>query len=236
MNRLMPGKIEELFNKIAPRYDFLNDLLSFGLHRIWKRKLLKFLQPIPGEKWIDLCCGTGDLTVLIARYLKPKGNVLGIDFSSHQLALAKKRVIKEKEFQITFIKQDVLENCLPRNSFNGVVMAYGLRNLSNTKEGIKEVYRLLKPGGRAGILDFNSFENGSINPLFQKVYLRLIVVPIASLFKLKKEYEYIESSLQNFPNGTVQKQIAIDAGFENVRYQLLARGQMGILLMEKPRG
>ena len=235
MNRIMPDKIEELFNKIAPSYDFLNDLFSFGLHRIWKGKLLKALQPLPGEKWIDLCCGTGDLTVSIARHIQPQGNILGIDFSSQQLAVARKRVIQGQDLPITFIQQDVLDNHLKINSFNGAVMAYGLRNLVDTKKGIEEIYRLLKPGGRAGILDFNSSKNGSISSLFQKIYLRLIVVPIASMLKLKKEYEYIESSLKKFPNGIVQKQIAIDVGFENVRYKLLARGQMGILLLEKPR-
>ena len=86
-----PKAIEELFDSVSYRYDFLNDLFSLGLHRLWKRKLLKLLEPLTGETWIDLCCGTGDLTLSIARLVGPSGSVLGLDFSSSQIFIAKKR-------------------------------------------------------------------------------------------------------------------------------------------------
>ncbi len=232
MNFLNSREVEKMFNKVAPRYDLLNDLLSFGLHRIWKRRLLSLLKPFPGEKWIDLCCGTGDLSLSLSKNLKNKGSVLGIDFSSQQLTLAKKRALRKKIFSITWLNKDVLNNYLPSHSFDGVVMAYGLRNLSNPDEGIKEIHRLLKPGGRAGILDFNSDIQSSINLCFQKIYLRKFVVPIASIFGLKKEYLYLEDSLKTFPSGSIQKRIAINTGFAKVSYKLLAGGQMGILLLK----
>ena len=110
-------------------------------------------------------------------------------------------------------------------------MAYGLRNLSSSYEGLKEAFRILKPGGRAGILDFRSFEELSIQGIFQKIYLSLYVVPIASLFGLGKEYSYIKKSLVNFPSGEKQINLALSAGFKKAELQTLAKGQMGILLL-----
>ena len=111
-------------------------------------------------------------------------------------------------------------------------MAYGLRNLSSSFAGLKEALRILKPGGRAGILDFRSFEGRCIQGLFQKFYLSFYVVPIASLLGLGKEYSYIKKSLINFPSGEKQIHLALSAGFKKAKYQTLAIGQMGILLLE----
>ena len=111
-------------------------------------------------------------------------------------------------------------------------MAYGLRNLSSPYAGLEEAFRILKPGGRAGILDFRSFEGTSIQGLFQKIYLSFYVVPISSLFGLGKEYSYIKKSLVNFPSGEKQIHLALSAGFKKAKYQTLAMGQMGILLLE----
>ena len=191
---MRPGNtkaIEEMFNSISSRYDFLNDIFSFGLHRFWKRKLLEVLNPTFGEKWIDLCCGTGDMSILLARYMKSAKNITGLDSASQALFVARERS-KKKYSSIEWINGDALQTNLASNEFDGLLMSYGLRNLSSSYEGLREALRILKPGGRAGILDFRSFEGGSIKGLFQKIYLSLYVVPIASLFGLGKEYSYIK--------------------------------------------
>ena len=220
-----------MFNSISSKYDFLNDIFSFGLHRLWKRKLLDILNPKFGEKWIDLCCGTGDMSILLARYMKSSKNIVGLDSASKALLVARERS-KQKYSSIRWINGDALQTNLTSNEFDGLLMAYGLRNLSNLYEGLEEAFRILKPGGRAGILDFRSFEGVSIQGLFQKIYLSLYVVPIASFLGLGREYSYIKKSLVKFPSGAKQIHLALTAGFKKAQYITIANGQMGILLLE----
>ena len=231
---MRPGNkkaVEEMFNSISSRYDLLNDIFSLGLHRFWKRRLLDALKPTFGEKWIDLCCGTGDMTILLARFMGSSENIIGIDSASQALLVAKERS-KQNYYSIEWINEDVLKTSLTSDQFDGFLMAYGLRNLSNPYAGLKEAFRILKPGGRAGILDFKSFEGTTIQGIFQKIYLSLFVVPIASLFGFRKEYSYISKSLVDFPSGEKQIRLALSAGFKKAKYQTLAMGQMGILLLE----
>ena len=231
---MRPGNaraIKEMFNSISSRYDLLNDIFSFGLHRLWKKQLLDILNPISGEKWIDICCGTGDMTILLAKYMKSSKNITGIDSASQALLVARERS-KKKYSSIEWINGDALKTNLTSNEFDGLLMAYGLRNLSSSYEGLREAFRILKPGGRAGILDFRSFKVDSIQGLFQKTYLTLYVVPLASIFGLGREYSYIKKSLVNFPSGPKQIHLAISAGFKKAEYQTIANGQMGILLLE----
>jgi len=171
------------------------------------------------------------MSILLARYMKSSKNITGIDSASQALLVARERS-KQKYSSIKWINGDALETNLTSNQFDGLLMAYGLRNLSSSYEGLREAFRILKPGGRAGILDFRSFEELSIQGIFQKIYLSLYVVPIASLFGLGKEYSYIKKSLVNFPSGEKQIHLALSAGFKNAKYQTLAMGQMGILLLE----
>ena len=223
--------IEEMFDSISSKYDFLNDIFSFGLHRIWKRELLDILNPTYGEKWVDLCCGTGDMSMLLARYMKSSENIIGVDSASQALSVARERS-KANYSSIEWINGDALETNLLSNQFDGLLMAYGLRNLASSEDGLREAFRILKPGGRAGILDFRSFQGGSIQAFFQKNYLNLYVVPIASIFGLGKEYSYITKSLVNFPSGSEQIHLAISAGFKKAEYKIIAYGQMGILLLK----
>ncbi|WP_320677304.1 bifunctional demethylmenaquinone methyltransferase/2-methoxy-6-polyprenyl-1,4-benzoquinol methylase UbiE [Prochlorococcus sp. MIT 1300] len=227
-----PKSIEQLFDEIAPSYDKLNDLLSLGLHRIWKRQLLGWLKPTQGESWLDLCCGTGDLALVLAGRVRPSGHVLGLDSSSEQLSLAKKRSNKKPSLNISWLQADALNTGLSSDCFDGAVMAYGLRNLSNPTLGLKEMQRILKPGARAGILDFNRLLNDSFAAKFQKLYLRNFVVPIASTLGLRDQYAYLEESLKEFSDGQEQEKMALEVGFSEAVHLKLAFGQMGVLLLK----
>jgi len=227
-----PKAIESLFNDVAPHYDRLNDLLSLGLHRAWKRKLILLLSPVSGENWIDLCCGTGDLALALAHKVSPGGVVLGVDSAKEPLAIASERSSKDSSLPISWMQGDALDTELPSDFFDGVVMAYGLRNLSNPGAGLKEIYRILKHGGRAGILDFNHIEEQSIKSWFQKFYLTKVVVPIAAKVGLREHYAYLEESLRLFPKGKDQEHLAYEIGFKEAKHYVLAFGQMGILMLK----
>ncbi len=168
--------------------------------------------------------------MLLARYMKSSENITGIDSASKALSVARRRS-KKNYPSIEWINGDALKTNFLSHQFDGLLMAYGLRNLSSYEDGLREVFRILKPGGRAGILDFRSFQDVSIQGLFQKIYLSLYVVPLASAFGLGKEYSYIKKSLVNFPSGAEQIHLALSIGFRKAEYKTLAIGQMGILLL-----
>lgn len=228
-----PGDVRTLFDSIAPRYDQLNDLLSLGLHRLWKRRAVAWLRPRAGQRLLDLCCGTGDLALVLADKVRPGGHVLGLDAAAEPLRLALQRSSSQSWLPLGWQQGDALATGLPAGSFDGAVMAYGLRNLPDPAAGLMELRRLLKPGGRAAVLDFNRPDpahwTGAVQQAFQRAYLRGLVVPTARALGLPDQYAYLEDSLQRFPTGPEQEHLARGAGFSHARHRLLAAGQMGLL-------
>ena len=227
------NEVKTIFNKVSCNYDFLNTLLSFGLHKSWKNKLVDLLKPIDGENWADLCCGTGDLSFLIFKKVWPNGTVTGIDSAKEILNIARKRSESIKKKGIYWEMQDILEIDENLKIYDGICMSYGLRNIVNVEQGLKKVFNLLSDKGRAGFLDFNHSKLNSVADIFQKIYLRFIVVPISKIFKLSKEYSYIEKSIKNFPEGNKLISIAKELGFKKVEYKTIFCHQMGILILEK---
>ena len=228
-----PAAVEQLFDAVAARYDQLNARLSLGLHRQWKRRLVRSLHPRPGEVWLDLCCGTGDLALELARTVRPGGRVMGLDAAAEPLAVARKRQRQQPWLEVDWRQGDALRTGLASASADGVVMAYGLRNLADPAAGLGEIHRLLRPGGRAGVLDFNRLPANSPAAAFQRFYLRRLVVPTAAAVGLREEYAYLEKSLERFPDGAAQEELALAAGFRTARHHQLVAGQMGLLLLQR---
>jgi demethylmenaquinone methyltransferase/2-methoxy-6-polyprenyl-1,4-benzoquinol methylase len=222
-----PAAVEELFDAIAPRYDQLNDLLSLGLHRLWKRQALAWVRPAPGQTLLDLCCGTGDLALLLAARVRPGGRVIGLDAAAAPLALARRRAARQPWLPLQWQQADALATGLPPALADGAVMAYGLRNLADPAAGLAELHRLLRPGGRAAVLDFNRTEGPAAT--VQRQLLRRVVVPVASQAGLEEHYAYLEASLERFPSGAAQVRLAEQAGFRQARHRPLAAGLMGLL-------
>ena len=132
---------------------------------------------------------------------------------------------------MTFQQGDALDTGLPSACADGAVMAYGLRNLADPLQGLKELRRLLKPGGRAGVLDFNRLPQSGAAAAFQRFYLRRLVVPAAASVGLREEYAYLEKSLERFPAGSEQERLARQAGFAEANHRSLVAGQMGVLTL-----
>lgn len=227
---------QELFNKIAPMYDDLNDWLSLGQHRVWKRMAVSWSGAKQGDNVLDICCGSGDVAFLLKSKVRPTGTVVGLDFAQEQLDVA-----AEREHQAAFSNSgvsidwrlgDALALPFEDGTFDAVTMAYGLRNVASVPLALEQIRNVLKPGSRASVLDFNRSENESILG-FQGWMLDNLVVPVASQFGMQDEYAYLKTSIARFPTGREQETIAKEVGFSKAVHYELAGGLMGVLVLTK---
>lgn len=226
----LPSTIQQIFNRIAPVYDRFNDWLSLGQHHIWKQMTIKWSEVKPGDTCLDLCCGSGDLTLLLAEEVGKTGQVFGLDFSPGLLAQARQRLGKQN--LITWVEGDALDLPFPDAYFDCATMGYGLRNTIDIPRSLAQLHRVLKPGAKAAILDFHRPSN-AIARGFQQWYLDNIVVPLAKAKGLYDEYAYISPSLDRFPIGQEQIKLARSAGFAAATHYQIAQGMMGVLVVTK---
>ncbi|MDJ0797459.1 MAG: bifunctional demethylmenaquinone methyltransferase/2-methoxy-6-polyprenyl-1,4-benzoquinol methylase UbiE [Calothrix sp. MO_167.B12] len=229
----MSDEIRAIFDQIAPIYDRLNDWLSLGQHRIWKEMTVKWSGAKPGDICLDLCCGSGDLAFQLAQRVGKTGQVYGVDFSSAQLAIAKQRSLdKYPTPPITWIEADVLQLPFDDHHFDAATMGYGLRNVTDIPQSMREIHRVLKPGAKAAILDFHRPQN-SLAIDFQNWYLNNLVVSVGNWMGYKEEYAYINPSLERFPRGDKQVEIALQAGFAKATHYPIVNDMMGVLVVTK---
>ncbi|NJK75365.1 MAG: bifunctional demethylmenaquinone methyltransferase/2-methoxy-6-polyprenyl-1,4-benzoquinol methylase UbiE [Microcoleus sp. SU_5_6] len=226
-------QIKNIFNRIAPIYNQMNDWLSLGQHRIWKQMTVKWSNARPGNTCLDLCCGSGDLALLLAQQAGPTGCVFGADFSAAQLEIARQR---DRPFMtstspISWVEADALDLPFADNYFDCATMGYGLRNVTDIPRCLRELHRVLKPGRTAAILDLHRPSN-SLMRSFQQLYLDTLVVPAASQFGMTEEYAYINPSLDKFPIGPEQVELALNAGFATASHYPIAGAMMGVLVVE----
>jgi len=229
------AKVSDLFAAIARRYDLLNDVQSFGLHRRWKRRVAELARVTPGARALDVCCGTGDLAFALARL---GAETTGLDFSGPMLAIAAAKSPADPPAasrQPQFVEGDAQQLPFPENSFDILTVGYGLRNLASWERGLEEMHRVARPGARLVVLDFGKPPNA----LWRKIYfthLKLSVPPVGWLFCGNAQaYAYILESLNHFPAqiGIAEKMRALN--LTNVRVLNLLGGAMAINYGEKPR-
>ncbi len=228
------AKVNDLFAAIARRYDLLNDLQSFGLHRCWKHHVVQLAAVRPGHRALDVCCGTGDLALALARC---GAEVTGLDFSQAMLAIAETRRLKYLQSATTnptFIQGDAQQLPFPDHSFDAVTVGYGLRNLASWETGLREMLRVARPGARLVVLDFGKPRNA----LWRAIYfshLRCSVPLIGWLFcGNANAYAYILESLKHYPaqQGVAEKMRELK--LSGVRVINLLSGAMAINYGEKP--
>jgi demethylmenaquinone methyltransferase/2-methoxy-6-polyprenyl-1,4-benzoquinol methylase len=225
------AKVNDLFATIARRYDLINDLQSFGLHRGWKRQVVRLAQVQSGSSALDLCCGTGDISFALARQ---GAQVTGLDFSQQMLEVAARRNQKNSAAHPKFIQGDALHVPFADNSFDAVTVGYGLRNLASWADGIGEMARLAKPGGRLVVLDFGKPPNALWRSLYF-THLKLSVPLIGLLFCGNAQaYAYILESLKHYPAQLAVADKMRELKLRNVRVINLLGGAMAINYGEKP--
>jgi demethylmenaquinone methyltransferase / 2-methoxy-6-polyprenyl-1,4-benzoquinol methylase len=226
------AKVNDLFAAIARRYDLINDLQSFGLHRLWKRRVVQLAQIKPGDRALDLCCGTGDLALALAQC---GANTTGLDFSQPMLDVAARR---QRNFEpqisdLSYIQSDAQQVPFPDSSFDIVTIGYGLRNLTSWERGLDEMYRVAKPGARLIVLDFGKPANSLWRALYF-AHLRCSVPLIGLLFcGNASAYAYILESLKHYPAQLAVAEKMRSLKLANVRVINLLGGAMAINYGEK---
>ena len=226
-------KVREMFSRLAGRYDVVNDVMSFGLHRVWKKQTVRLA--LDGRhgviRWLDLCCGTGDLCF---RAERENVRVCGADFTLPMLAVARRRKIEQRGTS-RFLQADALRLPFADGSFDVISVGYGLRNLADPERGLTEMRRVLAPGGRAVILDFGKPENPVAGALYQG-FLYTMMPAVGWLFHGDPQtYLYIPESLKRYPGQRGVQEMMRRAGFVHARYEEKLLGTMGINIGEAPR-
>ncbi|MFM7191940.1 MAG: bifunctional demethylmenaquinone methyltransferase/2-methoxy-6-polyprenyl-1,4-benzoquinol methylase UbiE [Microcystaceae cyanobacterium] len=230
-----PNEIQAIFDRIAPVYDDLNAWLSLGQHRVWKKMAVRWSACQAGHTALDVCCGSGDLAFLLGQQVGSQGQVFALDFSAQQLAIAQARHQRQyPRRNIQWLQGNALELPFADQTFDSATMGYGLRNVPHIPQALAELHRVLKKGAKVAILDFNHPSQVWMKA-FQRWYLANIVVPTANYFQVTEEYAYIFPSLERFPPGPEQIQLAKAAGFSQVVHYGIAGGLMGVLVAQKPK-
>ena len=226
-------KVNDLFASIARRYDFLNDLQSFGLHRIWKRRVADLAKASPGTRALDLCCGTGDISFALA---KRGSETTGLDFSPQMLEVAAQRQKHNsqlKALNLKFLQGDAQQLPFPDAAFDIVTVGYGLRNLTSWERGLDEMHRVARPGARLIVLDFGKPPNALWRALYF-THLQLSVPLIGLLFcGNASAYAYILESLKHYPAQLAVAEKMRALKLKNVRVINLLGGAMAINCGEK---
>jgi len=221
-------KVNDLFARIAPRYDIINDLQSFGLHRAWKRRLVRMANPRERECALDVCCGTGDIAFALAR---TGADVMAVDFSEAMLGVARQRAdanLKSEIGDLKFERADALALPFAENSFDIVTVGYGLRNLSSWEQGLREMHRVAKPGGRLLVLDFGKPDNAAWRTFYFS-YLRCFVPAFGKIFcGDSATHAYILESLKHYPAQRGVAEAMQQLGCRDVRIVNLVGGAMSI--------
>jgi demethylmenaquinone methyltransferase / 2-methoxy-6-polyprenyl-1,4-benzoquinol methylase len=220
-------RVRDMFSRIAPRYDFLNHLLSFSLDRVWRRRTAKIFSAVlaqPEARVIDLCCGTGDLafalarrrTRLLAGAARVAAPVTGSDFVEGMLVRAREKALANGT-SVSFAGADALALPFGDGTFDLVTAAFGFRNLSNYESGLREFARILKRGGQVGILEFSEPEHGLLAGVF-RFYFRNVLPRIGGAISGDKQaYAYLPGSVAKFPSATGLRDLMEQNGFADVR-------------------
>jgi demethylmenaquinone methyltransferase / 2-methoxy-6-polyprenyl-1,4-benzoquinol methylase len=219
--------VRDMFGSIAPRYDFLNHVLSFNIDRLWwwrtARRFRALLQPREARV-LDLCCGTGDMTFALYRQARGGAQILGADFSHAMLLRA---AVKSGTRPIGWIEADALQLPAPDSSFNLVTSAFGFRNLADYDAGLREIVRVLAPRGECGILDFGA-PQGIFGAIY-RVYFRQVLPRIGNaLSGVKGPYAYLPASVERFPQPEEMLERMRQAGFRDVSWTPYSFGIAGL--------
>jgi demethylmenaquinone methyltransferase / 2-methoxy-6-polyprenyl-1,4-benzoquinol methylase len=220
------GEVQGMFDRIAGVYDLMNSAMTAGLHHQWRERAVDRAEVGPGSDALDLCCGTGDLTLALRRRIGPDGRVVGSDFSEQMLQLARAKS-GEQGLPVEFGWADALDLPYGDASFDAVTIGFGARNLADLDKGLAEMARVLRPGGRAVVLEITRPRREPLAS-FYSVWFDRLVPMVGSVAGDSSAYSYLPESVRTFP-GPEDLAAKMDAaGFESIRWLLLAGGIIAV--------
>ena len=222
-------RVREVFNSVARRYDLMNDLMSAGLHRLWKRVAIETIAIRPGMQILDLASGTGDLARAMSCRAGSGGHVVLGDINDQMLRVGRDRCIDRGELKgLSWCQCDAETLPYPSESFDRVTIGFGLRNVTNKEAALEEMYRVLKPGGKALILEFSKPVSASLSQIYD-VYSFSVLPAMGQLVAQDKEsYQYLAESIRKHPDQDTLADMLGSAGFKSVVYQNLTGGIVAI--------
>ena len=219
------GLVQKVFNRVYDKYDLMNDFMSLGIHRVWKKDLIQWMNPSKGEKLIDVACGTGDLGNFYLESTAKIEKILCVDPNKGMVNKGKEKLKKYKNVKWLIASAEKLP--VPDNSCDYYTISFGLRNTKNLNKALSEAYRVLKPGGRYLCLEFSKIENSNLDLLY-KNYAKLIPLIGKVIVGKKEPYQYLVKSIEEFINQNELLNLMKKNKFENCTYRNLSGGIVAI--------
>ena len=218
------GRVQGVFNSVASKYDVMNDVMSVGIHRIWKDAMMDWLAPRPGQKLLDVAGGTGDIAF---RFLgrAGSGHATVLDLTEPMLIEGRKRAEAEQmASSLDWVTGDAMALPFADNTFDVYTISFGIRNVTRPIEALQEAYRVLKPGGRLMVLEFSQLPNEGMQKLYD-LYSFNVIPRMGQLIAGDKDsYQYLVESIRNFPDQETFLGMVKQAGFEQAKYRNLTLG------------
>ena len=219
------GLVQNVFDDVYDRYDLMNDLMSLGIHRLWKKNLLNMMNPTSNSKLADVACGTGDIAKFFLNYFSKENSVTCVDPNKNMIKKGKQKLKNFKNIDWIIASAEKLP--LKNNSYDYYTISFGIRNTKNLTKALKEAYRILKPGGRFFCLEFSKIQNQNLDFLYKK-YSKFIPSLGKIILGKKEPYEYLIKSIESFVNQDELINLMIKNGFKKCEYRNLSGGIVSI--------
>jgi demethylmenaquinone methyltransferase / 2-methoxy-6-polyprenyl-1,4-benzoquinol methylase len=227
-------KVADVFDSVAHNYDLMNDLMSLGIHRLWKQFTVALSHVRQGHRVLDLAGGSGDLTRLLCQKVGAEGQVVLADINASMLKVGRDRLLDEGHYKsLSFIQANAQSLPFADNQFHCITMGFGLRNVTDKEEALRSMYRVCKPSGRLMILEFSTPNAPLLKPIYDGYSFHVLPV-LGSLFANdKNSYQYLAESIRMHPNQEQLKTMIEQAGFEDCYYHNLSGGIVALHIAYK---
>ncbi|MEO8464011.1 MAG: bifunctional demethylmenaquinone methyltransferase/2-methoxy-6-polyprenyl-1,4-benzoquinol methylase UbiE [Gammaproteobacteria bacterium] len=223
------SRVRSVFDSVAPRYDLMNDVMSGGMHRLWKRFTLAKTGLRPGQQALDVAAGSGDLAAGLARQVGKAGRVVVTDINAAMLAEGRDRLLNEGfAGNVEYVLADAENLPFPDGSFHCVTIGFGLRNVTDKDAALRSLYRVLKPGGRLLVLEFSRPQLGPLAPLYEAYSFNVLPRLGQLLAGDSESYRYLAESIRKHPDQDTLKAMMQGAGFERCEYFNLTAGVVAV--------